>query len=231
MYQHFAQHQGHSATVSSPVRQEQQQSSKPQLAKQENAQEHQALNNILPSQGHIFAIIGGSNQEHENKRAREDYERRVHTVSPKVPLNMLVWSMVPITFDESDFQVRDFSYIDTFVAIANIAGFIVHNILVDNGSSTNTIHNNLVDNGSSADILFIKPFEQMNLDKRTLEPARNSLFGFGGEKIDVLGKKTILVSFVEGEKVRTKMITFDIVNMDYPYTAIFNRGVLKNSKW
>ena len=69
VYQHFAQHPAHSTTVSSPVRQEQQQSSKPQLAKQENAQEHQALNNILPSQGHIFAIIGGSNQEHENKRA------------------------------------------------------------------------------------------------------------------------------------------------------------------
>ena len=124
--------------------------------------------------------------------------------------------MVPITFDESDFQVQDYPHTDAFLAIANIAGFTVHNILIDNGSS--------------ADIIFIKPFEQMNLDKRTLEPARNSLFGFGGEKIDVLGKKTILVSFVEGEKVRTKMITFDIVNMDYPYTTIFGRGVLSKFK-
>ena len=70
----------------------------------------------------------------------------------------------------------------------------------------------------------------MNLDKQTLEPAGNSLFGFGGKKIDALGKKAIPVSFVEGEKVRTKMITFDIVNMDYPYTAIFSRGVLKKFK-
>ena len=66
----------------------------------------------------------------------------------------------------------------------------------------------------------------MNLDKRTLEPARNSLFGFGGKKIDALGKKAILVSFAEGEKVCIETITFDIVNMDYLYTTIFGRGVL-----
>ena len=70
----------------------------------------------------------------------------------------------------------------------------------------------------------------MSLDKRTLEPAGNSLFGFDGKKIDALGKKSILVSFAEGEKVRIEMATFDIVNMDYPYTTIFGRGVLNKFK-
>jgi hypothetical protein len=59
--------------------------------------------------------------------------------------------MVPITFDENDFQVQDFPHTDAFMATANIAGFIVHNILIDIGSFT--------------DILFIKPFEKMNLDR------------------------------------------------------------------
>ena len=48
-YQHFAQHLVHSAVVSSPAQQEPQQSSQIHLAKQESAQEHQAINNILPS--------------------------------------------------------------------------------------------------------------------------------------------------------------------------------------
>jgi hypothetical protein len=39
-------------------------------------------------------------------------------------------------------------------------------------------------------------------------------------------KKSIPVSFAEGEKVHTEMVTFDIVNIDYPNTAIFGRGVL-----
>jgi hypothetical protein len=175
MYQHFTQQPGHSAAATSLVQQEQQYSSQPQSAKQESAQEHQVVN-ILPSQGHIFAITGGSSQEHENKRARREFERRVHTVSPRLPLNRLAWSLVPITIDEDDFQVRDYPHTDTFVATANMAGFSVHNILVDNGSS--------------ADILFIKTFEQMRLDKRMLDPAGNSLFGFSGKKIDALGKKS-----------------------------------------
>jgi hypothetical protein len=50
------------------------------------------------------------------------------------------------------------------------------------------------------------------------------LFGFSRKKIDTLGKKAIPVSFEEGKKVRTETITFDVVNMDYPYTAIFGRG-------
>jgi hypothetical protein len=41
-----------------------------------------------------------------------------------------------------------------------------------------------------------------------------------------LGKKFIPVSFVEGEKVRTETIAFDIVNIDYPYTTIFGGGIL-----
>jgi hypothetical protein len=52
------------------------------------------------------------------------------------------------------------------------------------------------------------------------------MFSFGGKKIDALGKKAIQVSFTEGEKVHTETIAFDIVNMDYTYTAIFGRGVL-----
>jgi hypothetical protein len=120
--------------------------------------------------------------------------------------------MTPITFNESDFQVRDYPHCDAFIATANVAGYILHNILVDNGSS--------------ADILFIKAFECMAFDRRTLEAAGNSLFGFGGKRIDAPGKKSIMVAFSEGERVHSVPITFDVVNMDYPYTAIFGRGVI-----
>ena len=38
------------------------------------------------------------------------------------------------------------------------------------------------------------------------------------------------MSFAEGEKICTETVTFDIVNMDYPYIAIFGRGVLNKFK-
>lgn len=67
-----------------------------------------------------------------------------------MPLNRPAWAMIPITFDETDFQVRDYPHCDAFVATANVARFTLHNILVDNGSS--------------ADILFIKAFDSMGLN-------------------------------------------------------------------
>ena len=178
----------------------------------EHRQENSKVNSILPSSGDIYAITGGSNLEHESKRARREYQRRVHTVSPRLLLNRPAWSLVPITFTEEDFQVRDYPHCDAFVATTNVAGFTFHNILIDNGSST--------------DILFIKAYESMGLNRRTLTPARNALFGFGGRRIKAIGKTELMVGFAEEGKVRTEKVTFDVVNMDYPYTAIFGRGML-----
>ena len=84
-------------------------------------------------------------------------------MSPRLPLNRPAWSLVPITFDENDFQVRDFPHSDAFIATANVTGI-------------------LIDTGSSADILFIKAFESMGLDRRTLEPMGNSLYFLAGRR-------------------------------------------------
>lgn len=96
-------------------------------------------------------------------------------MSPRLPLNRLAWSLVPITFDKNDFQVRDYPHCNAFVTTANVAGYTLHNILVDIGSSTN--------------IVFIKAFESIGLDKRTLELAGNFLYGFGRKKIDAIDKR------------------------------------------
>lgn len=198
--------------MSSPSNADQPTSSTPVGTLQESSRELQIVNTVLPSKGHIFAITGGSNQEHVSKNTKKDHQRRVLTVMPRVPLNRPAWSTVPITFDESDFQVHDFPHTDAFVVTANVAGFTLHNILIDNGSS--------------ADILFAKPFETMGFDRRTVEPTDNPLYGFGGKKVDAVGKKTISVSFEEGSRVRTEDITFDVVNIEYAYTTIFRRGVI-----
>lgn len=160
----------HSASAAAPLSSntDQPACSTPAGAPQESSRELQIVNMVLPSKGHIFATTGGSNQEHMSKRAKKDHQRRVLTVTPRVPLNRPAWSTVPITFDESDFQVRDFPHTDAFVVTANVAGFTLHNILLDNGSS--------------ADILFAKPFETMGFDRRAVEPAGSPLYRFWGQE-------------------------------------------------
>ena len=52
------------------------------------------------------------------------------------------------------------------------------------------------------------------------------MLGFGGNAINALGKITIPVSFGEGTNFWMEDITFDVVDINYPYNAIFGRGVL-----
>ena len=50
------------------------------------------------------------------------------------------------------------------------------------------------------------------------------LIGFGGKRIDALGKISLPVSFGGKENARTKYVNFYVVDLYYPYNAIFERG-------
>ena len=50
------------------------------------------------------------------------------------------------------------------------------------------------------------------------------LIGFGGKKIEALGKIELNVTFGEGNTQRTELITFYVVDIAYPYNAIFGRN-------
>ena len=57
-----------------------------------------------------------------------------------------------------------------------------------------------------------------------MQPSDSPLIGFRGKKIDVPGKISLTVSFGGQENARTEYITFDVVDLYYPYNAIFGRG-------
>lgn len=83
----------YNARVASAAPQEQQLSSQPQqpAPKPKTQPKIQNVNHIQPTLGHIYAITGGLNQEHESKRARRDYQQRVFNVSPRALLGRPIW--------------------------------------------------------------------------------------------------------------------------------------------
>jgi hypothetical protein len=84
----------------------------------------------------------------------------------------------------------------------------------------------LVDNESQAEILFLSTFKQMGFNKKQLKEGSKSLYGFGGNKIEPVGSISLPVSFGTLTHALTEYITFDVVDMSYPYNAIFGRDLL-----
>jgi hypothetical protein len=86
------------------------------------------------------------------------------------------------------------------------------------------LHKVLVDNGSQADIIFLHAFDRMGISHNLLKPADNPLYGFGGKGTFPVGKIELPLSFGTMPSARSEQVTFDIVDMVYPYNAIMGRG-------
>ena len=88
----------------------------------------------------------------------------------------------------------------------------------------------MVDGGSSADIIFTSTIDAMKIDRKMLGRAKHPLYGFGRKKIHSIGRIILLVSFGTVSNARTELIAFDVVDMYYPYNALFGRGTLNALK-
>jgi hypothetical protein len=132
------------------------------------------------------------------------------------PILRTKWSHVPITFNEDDIKLVSFLHIDAMIITVHIDKWDVMRVLVDNGSQ--------------AEILFLSTFEHMGFDRKQLKEASKPLYGFHGRRIEPIGSIMLPVSFDSLRNARIEYITFDVVDMNYPYNTIFRRGLLNTFK-
>jgi hypothetical protein len=123
---------------------------------------------------------------------------------------------MPITFSSQDVKLASFPHTDAMVIIVHIDIWDVTKIFTDNGSHTK--------------ILFLATFDKLGFDRKQLQKSTKPLYGFGRKRIKPAGVITLVVSFVTPKNPHTEFITFDIVDMLYPYDAIFRRGLLNTFK-
>jgi hypothetical protein len=166
----------------------------------------------FPTFGTIHTITGGSNLTFDNKKQRRDYHHKVNHVAVEGPVTTTKWSHIPITFSEDDIKLVSFPHTDAMVITSHINKWDVTRILVDNGSQ--------------AKIIFLSTFQQIGFKRKQLKEAPKPRYHFGGRKIEPIGSISLPVSFSSLRNTRTEYITFDVVEMNYPYNAFFRRGLL-----
>jgi hypothetical protein len=83
-----------------------------------------------------------------------------------------------------------------------------------------------VDNGSSRNIIFADVYDKMGLNRKLLQPLDTQLYGFGGRVIHAIGKVSLPISFGTVQNARIDYLSFDVVEMYYPYNGILGRGFL-----
>jgi hypothetical protein len=156
-------------------------------------------------------ITGGSSTDFNTKRQKRDHYRSINHVAITGPVVQAKWSHVPLTFDARDVDLRSAPHIDAMVINCSVAGWDLHKVLVDNGSQ--------------ADIIFLHAFDRMGISHSLLKPSDNSFYGFGGKGTFPVGKIELPLSFGVAPNARSEQVTFDIVDMVYPYNAIMGRGL------
>jgi hypothetical protein len=70
----------------------------------------------------------------------------------------------------------------------------------------------------------------MGYNKNQRKELTKPLYGFGNKRIKLVGVITLPVSFGTPKNPRTEHIIFDVVDIPYPYNAIFGRGLLNTFK-
>jgi hypothetical protein len=160
----------------------------------------------------VLLITDDSSSKPANKKQKKEAQRRVQHVGVQGPFIKSKWSHIPITFSQEDLQLKDYPHNDAMVISCVIKGFLVHNVLVDIGSTS--------------DIIFVKAFKQMQEQDDKIHDATHPLCGFEGRQIVALGKITMPITFGYVHNTRTEQVVFDIVDMEYPYNAIIGRGTL-----
>jgi hypothetical protein len=150
--------------------------------------------------------------EFETKKEQKHYFSEVQNICVEGRVEKTRWSHIPITFSEEDVRLQGFPHNDALVIEANIVSWTLGKLLVDNGLS--------------ADIIFVDAFDKMELSKDLLQPPDTPLYRFGGRVIHAIGKVVLPVSFGTVQNARIEYLSFDVVQMYYPYNGILGRGFL-----
>ena len=162
-------------------------------------------------------IVGGTAATRSSKKARKTYLRMVQNVHVTGSVPKIARRESPIIgFLEDDARRLHHLHDDALVVSIRVGDYIVHRMLVDNGSS--------------ADILYYPAFQQMGINRARLTPANAPLVGFGGTRVLPLRAITLLVIVGDYPQQIIQDVSFLVVDCSSAYNGIIGRPTLNSWK-
>ena len=160
------------------------------------------------------------------KSLKKAHEREINNVhSPLPPMKMPRNDEPDIVFSERDSCNIRQPHDDPLVIMLRVEEFNIHQVLIDNRSST--------------DIIYLPMFQQMKLDKKRIKPFTSSQVSFTGDRIVPKGIITLTIIAGTYPAQVTKEIDFLIVDCPSTYTQQANssddnillEGEISNNAW
>jgi hypothetical protein len=102
-----------------------------QVNRRERSEARKAKNMVSLAK-HIFPIMGNRASSQLIRNGKKKSRGEYNMWGVQGPSIRLKWSHIPITFTQ-DLHLKDYPHNDVMVITCVIKGFVVHNILVDNG--------------------------------------------------------------------------------------------------
>ena len=163
-------------------------------------------------------VSGGFSGGGESSSARKDHLR---SIGSGEVVEVQVVSKLPqldtsITFSDSDREGCQHPHDNPLVIRAFMANKTVHQVLVDNGSST--------------DIIFASAFDKMGIGREKLEPVNTHLRGFSGEKVLPLGSMQLVLTLEDPPCQATTTPRFLVVDAPSAYNMLLGKPSLNEIK-
>ena len=163
-------------------------------------------------------ISGGFAGGGESSSARKAHLRSIRSteIGEIQAVSKLPRLDTSITFSDSNLEGCQHPHDNPLVVRAVVANKIVHQVPVDNGSST--------------DIIFASAFDKMGIGREKLEPVNTHLRGFSGEKVLPLGSIQLVLTLGEPPCQAKTTTRFLIVDAPSAYNMLLGRPSLKAIK-
>ena len=168
--------------------------------------------------GEIHVISGGFTGGGESNSARKAH---LCSIRSGEVLEVQAVSKLPrldttITFSDSDLEGGQHPHDYPLVIRAVVANKIIHQVLVNNGSSS--------------DIIFASAFDKVGIGRERLEPINTYLRGFSGEKVLPLGSIQLVLTSGDPPCKAATTVRFLIIDAPSAYNVLLGRPSLNAIK-